>query len=117
MLYMIGTLSETEPLETRLPEAVFDELLRGIAVLDSEYGIDRDYRLYGGYSLVAETAEDVQKAGEYIDIMAHPCEWVRRIGEDGDYLCALYVLNNDFSIMLYLPMVVAPAVILAEMED
>ena len=117
MLYMVGTLSETDVLETRLPEAVFDELLRGIAVLDSEYGIDRDYRLYGGYSLVAEIAEDVQKAGEYIDFTAHPCEWVRRIGEDGDYLCALYVLNNDFSIMLYLPAAVAPAMILEEVEN
>ena len=117
MLYMIGTLSETEVLETRLPGEVFDELLRGLAILDREYGVDREYRLCGGYSLVAETAEDVQEAREYINFEAHPCEWVRHIGEDTGYLCALYVLNNDFSIMLYLSAAVAPAVILKEVEN
>ena len=61
MLYMVGTLCETDKLETKLPASVFTELVRGIVVLDSEYGENRNYQECGGYSLIVETAEDVQK--------------------------------------------------------
>lgn len=117
MLYVVGTLRETDKLETKLPDRVFTELVRGIVILDCEYGEDRNYREYGGYSLVAETAEDVQAVKNHVDFDTHPCEWATRIGKDSGYLSALYILNDDFSIMLYLPAAVAPTVILEEVED
>lgn len=117
MLYMIGTLSEIEGMEKKLPNGVFVDLVRSTSILDYEYGKDRDYRTCGGYSLVAETVEDVHAVKKYVDLDFHPCEWVERIGKNRDYLSALYVLNNDFSIMVYLPSAIAPTVILDEVGD
>ena len=117
MLYMIGTLSEIEGMEKKLPNEVFVDLVRSTSILDYEYGKDRDYQKCCGYSLVAETVEDIQQVKKYLDFDSRPCEWVERIGRDRDYLSALYVLNNDFSIMLYLPTKFAPLVILEEVED
>ena len=116
MLHVVGTLCETDKLETKLPDSVFTELVRGIAILDCEYGENRNYREYGGYSLIAETAEDIQAVKNYVDYEAHPAEWVTSIGKGSGYLSALYILNDDFSIMLYLPAAVAPSVILDEVE-
>lgn len=116
MLYMVGTMHETDKLAAILPDSVFTELVRGIAILDCEYGEDRDYRNYGGYSLVAETAEDVRAVKSHVDYESHLCEWVTRIGRDSGYLSALYIMNNDFSIMLYLPSAIAPDVLLEEVE-
>lgn len=116
MLYMVGTMRETDTLAEKLPDSVFTELIRGIAILDCEYGEDRDYRNYGGYSLVAETAEDVRAVKSHVDYESHLCEWVTRIGRDSGYLSALYIMNNDFSIMLYLPSAIAPDVLLEEVE-
>ena len=117
MLYMVGTLCETGELKTKLPVSVFTELVRGIAILDSEYGENRNYQECGGYSLIVETAEDVQKIKNFVDYESHPAEWVTSIGKNSGYLSALYILNDDFSIMLYLPAAIAPTVILEEMED
>ena len=117
MLYMVGTLCETDKLETKLPVSVFTELVRGIAILDCEYGQNRNYRECGGYSLIVETAEDVQDIKNYVDYEAHPAEWVTSIGKDSGYLSALYIMNDDFSIMIYLPAAIAPTVILDEVED
>ncbi len=116
MLYMVGTLCETDKLESKLPDSVFTELVRGIAILDCEYGEGRNYQEYGGYSLIAETAEDVQEVKKYVDYESHSCEWVTSIGKDSGYLSALFIMNNDFSIMLYLPSAVAPNVLLEEVE-
>lgn len=115
MLYMVGTLCETDKLETKLPVSVFTELVRGIAVLDSKYGENRNYQECGGYSLIAETTEDIQEIKNYMDYESHPAEWVTSIGKDSSYLSALYILNDDFSIMLYMPAAIAPTVILDKM--
>lgn len=117
MLYMIGTMCETDKLESKLPDRVFTELVRGIAILDCEYGEDRNYQECGGYSLVAETLEDVQKIKTYVDFNLHPCEWAVKIGVDTGYICALYILNDDFSIMAYMPLSVAPDAIIRDLED
>lgn len=116
MLYMVGTMRETDTLAEKLPDSVFTELIRGIAILDCEYGEDRDYRNYGGYSLIAETLEDVLSVKNYVDYESHLCEWVTFIGKDSGYLSALFIMSNDFSIMLYLPAAIAPDAILRELD-
>ena len=117
MLYMVGTLREVDRLESKLPISVFTELVRGTAILDYEYGENRNYRKDdGGYSLIAETAEDVEEIKKYVDYETHLCEWVTSIGKDSGYLSALFIMSNDFSIMLYLPSAVAPDVLLEEVD-
>ena len=113
MLYRIGNEQEYAVLEDKLPKRVLSEILRGIVILTSEYGTDGE----GGYTLVAETTEDIAKLKEIIDYYTHPCEWATRIGRDTRYLSALYLLNNDFAIMVYMPVNIAPTAILTDLED
>ena len=112
VLYRIGTKAEMATLPSHLPKRVVSEILRGICVLDCEYGAPRDYLSVGGYSLLAETKEDAETA--LYDING-PCEWATRIGNTG-YLSALYILTDDYSIMLYLPISAAIKSILDELE-
>lgn len=104
MLYKMGTKAEMSTLPSYLPERVKSEILRGVCMLDSSVG---------GYSLLAETKEDVEAALYEIN---GPCEWATRIGSTG-YMSALYLLSNEFSIMLYLPISAATKSLLTELED
>ncbi len=115
MLYRIGTEAEISSLYEQIPERVITEVLQGVIVLDAEHGANRDYLTTGGYSLVADTAEDAGLAIVSIG-KDHPCEWVTRIGTSG-WASALYVINNDFSIMLYAPESSMPIAILNELEE
>lgn len=116
MLYRVGTKKELSPLLCDLPEKVYAELLRGLAILDAEYGDDRDSLLIGGFSLIAENREDVSQIKTYVDYDRHPPEWVTKISTTG-YLSALFIMNNDFSIMVYLPEAICPEVIKRELEE
>lgn len=99
-------------LPCNLPEKVVTEIFTGLVVLDAEYGSDRNYLESGGYSLIAETSEDIPR----IPINLNTPEWVTKIGSTG-FLSALFILNDDFSIMVYLPIAIAPASIINELEE
>lgn len=116
MLYRIGTTKEIPMLPCKLPEQVITEIFQGLIVLDAEYGENRNYLESGGYSLIAEVSEDILQFKEIIDYDTHPCEWATKIGYTG-YASALFILNNDFSIMVYLPIAIAPETIIKELED
>ena len=116
MLYRVGTKKELSTLPCVLPEKVYAELLRGLAILDAEYGAERDSLLIGGFSLIAENREDVSQIKNYVDYDRHPPEWVTKISTTG-YLSALFIMNNDFSIMVYLPVTIAPEAIKKELEE
>lgn len=115
MLYCIGTYREATALPVAFPADVKQKLLCSTAYLDSEYGAKRNYLESGGYSLIAQTYEDLLKAKEVVDFEVHPCEWVNRL--DGDFLSALFVINDDFTISLFMPVEIAPKAILKELED
>ena len=116
MLYRVGTAKELPMLRNRLPEWVYEEMLYNIAILDREYGADRNYLQSGGYCLIAETTEDVAAIKDIINYDTHPFEWADRIGEDGCYISAIYILNDDFSITLYIPTAIA-TIIINDMEE
>ena len=115
MFYRIGTVKEMRPLYDRFREVVTDKLYYCTKVLDDIYGADRDYLQSGGYSLIAETADDLSGMREIIDFDTHPCEWVDRL--DAEYLSALYLLNDDFSVVVFMPIAIAPTALLSELED
>ena len=116
MLYTLGTANELSLLPSHLPQGLRTEVLTGLVVLDAEYGENRNYYESGGYSVIAETALDIPGLKAIIDYEKHPCEWATKIGRTG-FVSALYILNNDFSIMVYLPQAIAPTAILSELED
>lgn len=95
-----------------VPEEVLTELVRGVAVLESEY----DEYGAGGYAIVAQTQSDLAEAKQILDYSVRLCEWATRLGASG-YLSALYILDNEFVIVLYMPIDIAPDNILSELED
>ena len=116
MLYTIGTANELPLLPSHLPEELRTEILTGLVVLDAEFSESRNYLESGGYSVIAETVEDIPGLKAIIDYEKHPCEWATKIGRTG-FVSALYIINNDFSIMVYLPQAIAPTAIINELED
>ena len=116
MYYCLGTVRECAALEGKVPQRVLGEVLRGLAVLDSEFGEDRDYFERGGFSLLASTEVDLCKARELFDDRWHYCEWSTRLGDSG-YISALYLLSNEFSVMLYTKESLANEDILENLED
>lgn len=116
MLHTIGTAHELSLLPYHLPQELVTEVLTGLVVLDAEYGESRNYYESGGYSVIAETIEDIPGLKAIIDYEKHTCEWATRIGRTG-FVSALYIPNNDFSLMVYLPLDISPTAIINELED
>ena len=116
MYRCLGTVRECKELEGKLPRRVYEEILRGLVVLDSEFGSERDYLNVGGFSLIALTEEDLRRARDLFDDRWHYCEWSTRIANTG-YVSALYLLNNEFSVMLYTKESLANEDILENLED
>lgn len=117
MLHRIGTLQELDATELVLPEVVLTELTHDVAILDLDFGEDRDWSQEGGYAAVLETADDLEVFQQFVNFETHPCEWATRLSRDSGYLSALYVLNNDFAVLAFMPISIAPDVILKELED
>lgn len=115
MLYRVGNILEAMSLPLALPKEVKRQIVSCTSYLDKHYGTDRDYIQTGGYSLIPETDEDVLEVKEIVDYEDHPCEWVNRIGED--YVSALFVMNDDFTILLFMPVDIAPDSILTELDE
>ena len=90
--------------------------MRSISLVDAWYGSARDYLEVGGYSIFIEAVEDIAELKTIIDIDNHPCEWCSRIADDGEYLYAIYLLNNDFTITVFMPTAIADSII-KDLED
>lgn len=97
-----------------LPEQLLREVFTGLVVLDAEYGTNRNHRTSGGFSLIAETREDLPALNEIINTNIHDPEWATHIGKTG-FVSALYIMNDDFSIMVYLPQEIAAVPIKLEL--
>ena len=117
MLHIIETKETLSAMKKAIPSAIHTELLALVMRLDAEYGADRDPLDEGGYAIVITDADDLAALRSIIDIDRHPCEWAHRTGKDGSFCYALYLLNDDFSITVYMPVDIAPNIILRDLED
>ena len=116
MLYRIGHKKDVYSCGCKFPKRALQEVYTGLMVLDETYSYDRNWEQEGGYSILAETAEDVEAVKAYVDWERHPPEWVTSISYT-KIISALFIMNNDFSIMVYMPQEVAPQSLLDELED
>ena len=114
MLHIIGSTRELSTLPSTVPPGVIAEISRSTTALDREYGADRDYYTVGGFTVIADTSDDLPGVVPIIDYNTHPPEWVHKLDS---YAAALYVLNDDFTIELFIPLSEAPDTILKELED
>ena len=117
MLHIIETKEKLSTVAKAVPSSIHTELLALVMRLDAEYGADRDPLDEGGYAVVITDADDLAALRTIIDIDNHPCEWAHRTGKGGEFCYALYLLNDDFVITVYMPVAIAPNTILEELED
>lgn len=116
MLYRIGHKKEAYSCGCKFPRRALQEVYTGLMILDEEYGYDRNWEQEGGYSILAEDSDDVAAIKQYVDYEKHPPEWVTSISCTG-ITSALFILNNSFSIIVYMPKEILPQSLLAELED
>ena len=116
MLYRIGHKKDVYSCGCKFPRRALQEVFSGLMILDEEYGYNRNWEEEGGYSILAETTEDVAAIMQYVDYDKHPPEWVTSISYT-KIISALFIMNNDFLIMVYMPQEIAPQSLLDELED
>ena len=116
MLCTIGTTAEITTLPSHFPEKLVTEVFQGLVILDAEYGSDRNYLESGGYSVIAETCDDIRKLSHTLNIETREPEWATWIGNTG-FISALYIMNDDFSIMVYIHAAIMPEIIRKELEE
>ena len=113
MLYRIGTVADALTLDGIVPDDVHNDIVRGLAILDDEYGATRNYLSDGGYALIADTSDDVQQALRVIG--DRPYEWVIKLGASG-WTNTLFLLGDDFAVALYAPESAMPIEMLNKLE-
>jgi hypothetical protein len=116
LLYRIGTTAEIPSLPSHFPEKLITEVFQGLVVLDCEYGENRNYLESGGYSVILETDDDIQQLTKTLNIATRPPEWATWIDNTG-YISALYILNDDFSIMVYMKSEIVTPIIRKELYE
>ena len=100
MVYKLGTVEDMNKLP--IIESTLHEYIKYLLlVLDTEYGTDRDIdNNDGGYVVfVTENTSDYEIT-EVFDFKNHSVEYVE-IGET--YSTAVYLLNNEYTVMLIMP--------------
>lgn len=114
MLHRVGTAAEALALDGTVPDDVLNDIVYGAEILDSEYGAERNYLVDGGYALVAYNRNDVEMALRIIGDRL--CEWIVKLGVSG-WTSVLYLLGDDYAIVLYAPEAALPAALLNQMEE
>lgn len=105
---------------SNIPDEVVAKAIEIAAILDDNYGSERDAEHdLGGYILVAETVEDVEAIREQADLEHNLPEYVDLITcSNGDsYTNSLMILSSDYSISLLIPLELTPKELLMHMEE
>lgn len=113
MLYRVGNVADALSLDGIVPDDVHDDIVRGLSILDDEYGANRNCSTDGGYALIAKTSDDVQQALRIIG--ERPFEWIVKLGASG-WVSILYLLGDDFAVVLYAPESAMPIEMLNKVE-
>lgn len=100
----VGKVKEAQHV-TGLPIEVQEEIKELLVILDSEYGADRDVdKDLGGFVALIEVKQDFEllRQDYYLDITEQKPEWMMTIetGVGEQWLQALFVISNDYSIVL-----------------
>lgn len=113
MIHYLGRESEISTLPKRIPKAVTKKLHHVLSVLDECYGEQRNYFSCGGYCIIIETKEGLKSIDNVVSLSNILYEWVEQID---DYLCALTLKGDDFSLVLFMPINIAPKNLIEQMK-
>ena len=114
MIYKIGNLADLETLPL-IDNTALELLYHHASVLSHEYGENRNIdREDGGYVLFAPSGTSVEELKAFFDFSKHTPEHVDRYGN----LCeAVYLLNNDYAVVIIMSVADAPIEILNEIDN
>ena len=100
MVFKLGTVEDMKMLP-QLEPSLRDYIKYLLLVLDSEYGTDRDIDISdGGYVVFVTGNTSDDEITEVFDFKNYSVEYVE-IGET--YSTAVYLLNNEYTVMLIMP--------------
>ena len=113
MMYKIGNISDLEMLPM-LDDATLELLYHHARVLTHEYGANRNIDTSdGGFILFATSGTSREELKAFFDTSAYTPECVNTYGS----LCeAIYLLNNDFAVVIIMSIADAPTEILNEID-
>jgi len=115
MLCIIGDIASAGIIGKLFPHAVTKAIVMEELRLSEIYGSERNYYENGGYSVIIDSEIDLEGVKAFVDFTNRPCEWADKIGES-EYVSALYVKNNAVTVTLFMPIAVAPANVLSELD-
>jgi hypothetical protein len=122
-MYKAGSAKEiTKIMDTvqNVPREVLEEALRIVTILDEVYGAGRDVdNGDGGFVLIAENVRDLALISQRymkLDSGTHEAVDLVKCGRT-PYINVLYLSNNEFGINVFMPMSIAPMVLLEELES
>ena len=121
-MYKAGTVAELESLdlEGKLPEEVYQEVLRIVSYLDDTFGECRDVDDDdGGYVFIAENKDDlVFFAQNCVELESPSLEYVELVSSGKEaYFNAFFLVNEyEFGMTLFLPVSIAPERFLKEVN-
>ena len=102
MVYKLGTAGDMSKLASVLvPTAVRRALMEDLAILDREYGAERNIdHSDGGFLLYCTPGTKPTEVKTFFDPGKHIPEWAEPVRDEPAYTMALYLLTNDFAVEL-----------------
>lgn len=102
MLRKIGTVAQVKKIKEQLHPDLYQAITHDLYLMDSIYGSGRSYFTHGGYSVIVDSKDDLPELQNIIDLKSHAPEELQ-FYSSCNYLSALFLMNNDFSIMVWIP--------------
>ena len=116
----VGTVKELSQFEKMIDIDVFRAAMRIVTILDEAYGADRDVQNNdGGFVLIAENIQDISDIGQrYVKLDNNRHEAVDVVNcEDRPYINVFVLCNNEFGINIFMPVDIAPHVLLRDLPQ
>jgi hypothetical protein len=113
-MFKAGTVKELEALglEEKLPEEIYQEVLRVVTYLDDTFGAERDVEFDdGGYVCVAQNQEDIDYFDKNcVELESRALESVDIVRSKKEVYLNVFFLVNEYEsgVSLFVPILIAP---------
>ena len=117
MIYKLGNVADMTKLPS-MDERLRNAIFKNLKILDDNYGADRDVdNDDGGYVLFCESGTTEEEIQSYHDHVQYLPEFVHPVISNPPYIETLYLISNDYGIVLFTKYADTPDDILEEMDD
>lgn len=117
MVYKLGTMSDISKISSA-DEAVSKVILDNLKILDDNYGANRNIdKDDGGYILYADSGTPVDELLALFDYEQYLPEYVLPIDSNTPYCYSLYLISNDFGVVIFTAIADTSEDVLEEMKE